>query len=212
MFKHCVVTILCFFITSLQWSCTGSRVAQQVSAEPASYTEQIQQFRQQYLANLSSPDHGPLTKKETTGIDFFPADSTYRVPATFTRTPEAEPFDLATYSGMTKPYVKYGELAFDLHGQALTLAIYQSLNLPKAVYGNYLFLPFKDLTNDVTTYGGGRYMDFQIENIQDGTLVIDFNKAYNPYCAFKDGYNCPIPPMENHLKVAIHAGEKAYKK
>jgi len=78
-------------------------------------------------------------------------------------------------------------------------------------YKNYLFLPFTDATTGVETYESGRYIDLQTGDIKNNQVVIDFNKAYNPYCAYVSGvYNCPIPPRENHLPVAILAGEKRF--
>ena len=78
---------------------------------------------------------------------------------------------------------------------AVTLTIYQSEALMKKPdYEDYLFLPFKDMSNYTYSYGGGRYMDLRFDDIKDSTIVLDFNKCYNPYCAYTDGYNCPIPP------------------
>jgi uncharacterized protein (DUF1684 family) len=74
-------------------------------------------------------------------------------------------------------------------------------------YRDYLFIPFKDMTNGESTYGGGRYIDMRMGDIRDGSVIIDFNKCYNPWCMYSDGYNCPIPPLENHLEVPIEAGE-----
>jgi uncharacterized protein (DUF1684 family) len=80
-------------------------------------------------------------------------------------------------------------------------------------YKDHLFLPFTDLTSGEETYTAGRYIDLSFEDIIDNKVVIDFNKAYNPYCAYVSGkYNCPIPPRENTLSVAILAGEKNYGK
>ena len=74
---------------------------------------------------------------------------------------------------------------------------------------DYLFLPFTDLTNGEATYAGGRYIDLAIP---DGdTLIIDFNKSYNPYCAYNKKYSCPIVPKVNHLEIDINAGVKAFK-
>ena len=80
----------------------------------------------------------------------------------------------------------------------------------KRIY--YLFVPLGDATSGFESYGGGRYMVFFIPDIKNNKVVLDFNKAYNPYCAYTTGYNCPIPPIENLLKVAITAGEKNYGK
>ena len=79
-------------------------------------------------------------------------------------------------------------------------------------YRNYLFVPFTDATTGDESYGSGRYLEFYIADIQNNTLQLDFNKAYNPYCAYAAGYKCPIPPRENNLPLAIKAGEKNFAK
>ena len=79
-------------------------------------------------------------------------------------------------------------------------------------YKDYLFIPFTDKTSGIETYGGGRYIDLVLSDIVNKTCTIDFNKAYNPYCAYTAGYNCPIPPKENDLPVAIKAGELNFAK
>jgi uncharacterized protein (DUF1684 family) len=100
-----------------------------------------------------------------------------------------------------------------LEGSEYQLAIYKNLRTTRMpMFRDFLFLPFQDDTNGESTYGGGRYIDLKVGDIEDGKLTIDFNKAYNPYCAYGDGWNCPIPPVENILEVEIAAGEKNYKK
>lgn len=107
-------------------------------------------------------------------------------------------------------YDKYGTLTFELDDKTYKLSVYQSHSLRNnKKYKNYLFLPFTDLTNGNETYGGGRYIDFTIPD--SDVVVIDFNKAYNPYCVYSDKYSCPIPPKENHLPIKITAGIKNYK-
>jgi hypothetical protein len=81
-----------------------------------------------------------------------------------------------------------------------------------AEYKNYLFIPFTDVTNGTDTYEGGRYIDISTSDIRDNKLTLDFNKAYNPYCCYTNGYNCPIPPKENELTIAVNAGEMKYTK
>ncbi|MNH33262.1 hypothetical protein D3C86_1572800 [compost metagenome] len=104
-------------------------------------------------------------------------------------------------------YEKYGEAHFKLNGKDLVLSIYQSHSLrEKAEYKDHLFLPFMDLTNGEESYGGGRFLDLTIP--EDDTIVIDFNKAYNPYCAYNHKYSCPIPPKENDMNTEIKAGVK----
>ena len=178
-----------------------------------SFSAKIEAHRNQYKTDFTKSDHSPLSRADLKFLRFFEPDSTYHVLAKFERTPGEQPFEMATYSGITKPYVKYGNIRFDLHGDTIQMAIYQSLRLrAMPMFRDHLFIPFMDLTNGETTYGGGRYMDVSIKSIVDDQIEIDFNKAYNPYCAFSDGYNCPIPPTENHLEVAIEAGEKNFAK
>jgi uncharacterized protein (DUF1684 family) len=182
-------------------------------AAQSPYTQQIAEHRAQYKQAFMDDERAPLDSAGVQQLAFYPADSAYRITAQFERTKKAEPFDMATYSGITKPYVQYGTLSFQLQDTTLQMAVYQSLRLVRMPqYRDYLFIPFKDLTNGEATYGGGRYMDVSKKDIQDGQLVIDFNKAYNPYCAYSEGYNCPIPPRANHLQIAIEAGEQAFEK
>lgn len=120
---------------------------------------------------------------------------------------------MPTYSGVKKTYVKYGTLRFRLNGRKQSLNVYRSLSLQaNAKYKDYLFIPFKDKTNGMISYGGGRYLDLKTTDLKDNTYTLDFNKAYNPYCAYSDGFNCPIPPAANHLAIEIKAGEKKFGK
>jgi uncharacterized protein (DUF1684 family) len=177
----------------------------------APYEQHIAEHRAAYKQAFVDDSHAPLDEAGVEKLSFFPPDSAYRVEAKFERTTDAEPFDMATYSGTTKPYVQYGTLTFELHDTTLQMAIYQNLRLIRMPqYREQLFIPFKDRTNGEESYGGGRYMDVSKKDIEQGELLLDFNKAYNPYCAYSDGYNCPIPPVANHLPVAIEAGERSY--
>lgn len=178
-----------------------------------SFKKSIKKHRKTYKKNFLKNDHSPLDKKGVKQLAFFKADATYQSLCSFQRTEDAKPFEMATYSGITKPYIKYGTATCPINGREVELAIYQSLKLRKMpMYRDYLFIPFKDDTNGELTYGGGRYMDISMKDIQKNEVVLDFNKAYNPYCAYSDGYNCPVPPLENHLDMEILVGEKAYKK
>lgn len=137
---------------------------------------------------------------------FFAVDFNYRIAAKFKRTENALPFEISTSSGHTKPYVEFGEATFAVDGKNFMLKIYQSVHLvQKPEYKNHLFLPFHDATNGKETYGGGRYLDLEIPS--GDTVVLDFNKAYQPYCAYNAyDYSCPIVPTENTLPVAVKAG------
>jgi len=175
------------------------------------FKKSICKHRKTYKASLSEHDNTPLKKADLKHVKFYKVKRDYQVNANFERTTDAKPFDMATYSGITKQFVKYGILNFTLLGKQQQLAVYQNLRLRNIPgFKDYLFIPFKDITNDETTYGGGRYMDIRMGDIADNKLMLDFNKCYNPWCAFSDGYNCPIPPSENHLEISIEAGEKNY--
>lgn len=185
---------------------------QAAAQEDSSYVSRILAHRLEYAAHLIVGDRAPLQAADTAYLDFFAPDTAYRVTADFTATPEAEPFEMPTSSGKTKTFVQHGWLRFVLGGDTLRLAIYRNLTLTQEIYKNHLFLPFRDLTNGEETYGGGRYLDLSLNDIRDGKIELDFNLVYNPYCAFSDGYNCPIPPAVNHLDTAVKAGEKAFQK
>ncbi len=175
------------------------------------FAEEISQHREAYKQGFLHDERSPLQAEDLPDLRFYEPDEAYRVSCTFERTPDEKPFELPTYSGITKTYLKYGVLTFELKGETHQLAVYQSLALRgMPQYAQYLFLPFRDLTNDETTYGGGRYMDLKMSDLESGDAAIDFNKAYNPWCHYSDGYNCPIPPTENSLKTAIEAGEKMW--
>ena len=182
------------------------------SAKP--YKKILAEYRKNFKADFLNKDRSPLDEKGVKKVKFYKANASFNVMATFNRTPYAEPFDILTYSGLKREYQQYGTLYFTLDGKEYSLAIYQNLELEgQEKYKDYLFLPFKDNTNGETTYGGGRYINLSIQDIIDGNkMPLDFNKAYNPWCAYSDGFNCPIPPNVNHLTIPIQAGERSYKK
>ncbi len=189
-------------------SCTPSK---RLLSDP--YAAAIEAHRESYKQNFLNAANSPLDKKGVRKLVFYPADSVFKIEGKFTKTSNAKPFDLPTSNGKMKQYVEYGKITLSIRDTVCTLTIYQSLQLrTMPQYKDYLFLPFKDFTNGESTYGGGRYLDFKMSDIQENqTIIIDFNKAYNPYCAYSDGYSCPIPPSENHLQVFIEAGEKNIK-
>lgn len=141
---------------------------------------------------------------------FFDINESLIFNAEFERTPYETPFAMSTSTGGENIFVKYGEVYFTIDGEEHTLSVYQSQRLStNPEYANYLFVPFTDLTTGKTTYGSGRYLDLQIP--EGETVLLDFNRAYNPYCAYNSQYSCPIPPAENNLKIPIKAGVKYVK-
>lgn len=145
---------------------------------------------------------------------FYPVDKAYRVTASFKPSPSAQWLTFKTSGTKPKVFKLFGSLSFVLNGKSCSLNVYQSQELmTNADYKNYLFLPFTDSTTGNETYTSGRYLDLSATGIRNGSTVLDFNKAYNPYCAYVSGaYNCPVPPKENALPLAVKAGEKTFGK
>ena len=167
-------------------------------------------FQSELKTEYNDPYKTPLSakaKKSFKGIHFYPFNAKYIVTAKFVRTPNEKSFQMSTSGGSRNTYVKYAEVFFAIDGKQYKLGVYQSQDLIKSSdYKDYIFIPFTDATSGNETYEGGRYIDLNIP--QGNTIVINFNKAYHPYCAYTDGYNCPIPPQENTLPVKIEAGVK----
>ncbi len=143
------------------------------------------------------------------GLDFFPVDAKYIVKARFEKNEYPVPFAMQTSTDRKPIYQKYGTFYFDIEGTPCKLACYQSLN-PNASEEEkqYLSVPFTDKTTGKESYGGGRYLDLKLP-LAD-TVILNFNKAYNPYCAYSHRWSCIIPPEENSLPVAVKAGVKKY--
>jgi uncharacterized protein (DUF1684 family) len=173
----------------------------------------IKKFQAQLNEEYSNPATSPLYDRHRVhfeGLDYFEPDERFRVNAKLIVTPDTTPFMMPTTSDKVQNEERvYGILEFELFSKPFRLEVYQSTRLmedPK--YTDYLFLPFTDLTNSEETYGGGRYLDLRIPKTDQ--IVIDFNKAYNPYCAYNVKYACPKVPKVNHLDIAIEAGVKKF--
>ncbi len=138
-------------------------------------------------------------------LNYFPPDPSYRVPAALTPDPRAQVIEMLTSTGQRRPTQVMGTLEFSLKGQPLKLRAFAE----EGSNGQRLFVPFTDETTGRETYAAGRYLD--LDRTPTGIYVIDFNTAYNPYCAYNPTYDCPVPPKENRLPVAIRAGEKTPK-
>ena len=150
----------------------------------------------------------PHEARETfAGLDYFPYDAAYRVQARLSRHGSQDTISLETSKGQNETFLKYGSLKFEINGQPLVLQAYKSTHQHQEQ--ETLFIPFRDKTSGKESYGAARYLD--IPERHDDIYKIDFNVAYNPYCAYSDAYICPFPPRENWLDVDIRAGEKTYK-
>jgi uncharacterized protein len=167
---------------------------------------ELDEFRQMkddlFRNNLQSP----LTeeqRKDFKGLMYFPENDALRFEVALERYEKAERIEMQTSTGDVQEYFKVGQIHFPVGGAEATLQVYEAAD----GRGEY-FIPFVDATAHEESYGAGRYLE--PEELGDGQLAVDFNLAYNPYCAYNDRWSCPFPPPENRLKVRIEAGEKNY--
>ncbi len=154
---------------------------------------------------LRDSPHSPLPYDDRTnfrGLNYFSYDAKFRVEAKLPTHPNPARITMPTSIGTQDVFLRYGYFEFQLEGKTYTLQVY------KSSHGESLFVPFRDGTTGKESYGAGRYLD--IEERSSDTYTIDFNLAYNPYCAYSDSYSCPLPPRENWLSLEIRAGEKNY--
>lgn len=174
-----------------------------------SYKDSIIELRVKHMGELMDTSNHILNQTEIDhfeGLAYFEVDSNYRIAGLFTKS-IGKKFKMPTSTDRLPVYRRYGYVDFEIGGIVNRLTVYQNMALKKKKeYKNYLFIPFRDATTGKESYGGGRYLDFQIpakKNVQ-----LDFNRIYNPYCVYSYRYSCPIPPEENTLTVPIKAGEK----
>lgn len=176
-----------------------------------SYQQHIEDFRKQQLTSLSQQAKGPIAEHNLQFLAYYQPDESFKVQATVEHLYNEPSFRMPTSDGTSKEFKRFAWVHFTLKGQQFSLPIYENVSLFQSnVQSSYLFFPILDKTTGEATYESGRYIDVKKQDIVDGKLTIDFNKAYNPYCAYSSGYRCPQPPKENYLAIAIEAGEKKY--
>ena len=174
----------------------------------SNHSAEVAKYQQNLKDEWTNPETTPLKEDEKAkfkGITFFPFNEELVFKADFTKIENGKTIPFPTSAKKIKNYKEYGKVNFEFNQKPFELTIYAS-GPPIKGYENSLFLPFTDDTNGVTTYGGGRYIDLEIKDIKNNKVTIDFNKAYNPYCAYSKYYNCPIPPANNYLETEINAG------
>lgn len=200
--KHITIVILVIsFLVIIFYSFTGN---------DGTYDEQITQERVDKDKYMRTSDESPFKGKTDafTGLKYFPADPAYNIVADLTPIQQKKAVILGTSDGKEEHYLEYAYADFKLHGKGQRLLILELMDM--GPNRGKLFLAFADETSANETYGAGRYLDVT-RNAGSNTITLDFNKAYNPYCAYNDEFSCPFPPKENLLTVAIMAGEKNYK-
>lgn len=178
------------------------------------YKKEIKEFQKELNEEISREEKPILLeedRKDFEGLEFYPINENYKVTAKLVLIYDKTPIGFATTTDRISYQTRYAEAHFTLNGKPQVLYLYESvMPIEEEGYENYLFLPFTDATNGNGSYGGGRFIDLFIPEKGD-EIVIDFNKAYNPYCAYSPNFSCPIPPAENRLDVAVEAGVKEFK-
>jgi uncharacterized protein (DUF1684 family) len=172
-----------------------------------SHGERVEQSRaaKDEAFRLSADSPIPEAERATfTGLNYFPIDAAYNVPASIVEDRSAEPviIELATSQNTIDRLARVGTITFRLNGTSHSLTAFAT----EADGLNRLFVPFGDLTNRQETYGGGRYLN--LDRTPTGLYDLDFNMAFNPNCVYDVRWTCPLPPPENRLQVAIRAGER----
>ena len=181
--------------------------------EEGRYTDKIYYSREEKYLKFSDSTSSPFNTKEREafqGFNYFAPNIDYRIKAQFVVDTTAPVFSMKTTTKRTPTYRTYGFIDFIINDTNCRLTAFQNMDYKNdSVYGGTLFIPFKDLTNTGTTYMAGRYIDIPIPDTN--IVFLDFNEAYNPYCAYYERLSCPVVPPENHLEIAIPAGETKFK-
>ena len=195
--------ILLLIVIIFSFSCREEKRYQDVNL--TEYQRQVNN----YFKDASVSPLKPKDLKNFQGLDFFEFDSIYVVKAKIEETKESLPFKMKTTTDIPADVRKYADLFFQITDKEFELSVYENLEYEGVEgYENYLFLPFLDETNENETYGGGRYLDLFLNGTD--SIIIDFNKAYNPKCVYDENFSCPIVPRKNFLNSRIEAGVKNF--
>ncbi len=174
--------------------------------EDTSYVSDLAQARAQKDAAFATGSDSPVPKEkraEFLPLAYFPIDPGYSVAAAFKESTDPTVVEMPTSTGERRRMRRVGTLEFSLKGQPMTLTAFNEVGASDLTH---LFVPFTDLTTGTETYAAGRYLD--LDRNATGIYVIDFNRAYHPYCYYNPSFDCPYPPAENRLEMPVHAGEK----
>lgn len=196
-----LILIVVVVVIGIFYSLSGGETSE-------AYIEKIEQLRNEKNNSMQAGDESPFGDSiEFKGLTYFPVDAKYRIHAKLTEIEQKKAVALPTSDGKQKSYLEYAYAEFELDGIKNKLLILEIMDM--GPYRGTLFLAFADKTSAGETYGAGRYLD--VKKVPGAaSITLDFNEAYNPYCAYNDNYSCPFPPKENILTVPIKAGEKTY--
>lgn len=171
------------------------------------YMIEMRRYRDKRAEMFKNPDDSPLPDSliaQFPGVEYFPIERKWRISGKWKKNPKFEKIEVPRTARGPEEYIVAGWVNFKVNGKMQKLTAYQT----NPNDSKTLFVPFRDATTSKTTYGGGRYIDTRLANDR---VMLDFNKAYNPFCVYNFDYACPIPPEENTLKIAVEAGEKDFK-
>jgi uncharacterized protein (DUF1684 family) len=174
------------------------------------YVYKIKQERKQKNEQFRSHRNSPLPEELHETFDslrYYPPQAIWRVSARLERLPAGDTLSLPLTEGGADKYTRYARATFDWQSHQQTLTVLRRVSKTDSS----LFVPFTDRTNGLGTYGGGRYLDVETPGRNDREVILDFNRSYNPYCAYGANFACPMPPKENRLTIEVAAGEKSYK-
>ncbi len=166
---------------------------------------ELSEFRQAKDQMMKHEHESPLTHEQAhsfQGLSYYDEDPTLRFDLNLERYEAEEVIDMQTSTGDVASYLRWGKVSFEVDGEPVQLTVY------KDTAGSVYFLPFADGTSRDETYGAGRYLD--LHELANGRLLVDFNYAYNPYCAYNERWSCPLTPFENRIRVPLRAGEKSF--
>ncbi|WP_299160900.1 DUF1684 domain-containing protein [uncultured Eudoraea sp.] len=216
MKKNLLLGIMCLYVGIS--GCADKRkyhdtIKSEIASDNSEMVKEILLFQKELNEEFKNPETSPLPdryRKDFEGLDFFQPDTSFRVIGSLERTADPIPFMMPTTTDRLSEEVVFGVVNFSIKGENYSLEVYQNLELKETEgYEDYLFLPFLDNTNGEETYTGGRYLDLAIP--EGNSIILDFNRAYNPYCAYNKKYSCPIVPKRNNLDTKIKAGVKSFK-
>ena len=198
-----IILLTVAIIITVYYSFTGNENSE-------AYVTSIQKLREEKDNDMRNAPDSPFAKDSLNtfkALIYFPVDAAFRIQARLTPIENPKPVTLPTSDEKEKSYLEYAYAEFEMQGEPCKLLILEIMD--NGPYKGTLFLAFADKTSAAETYGAGRYLD--IKKLPGSTSVtLDFNEAYNPYCAYNDNFSCPFPPKENILNVRIEAGEKTY--
>ncbi len=200
--KFFLLSILAVVIAIFVYSFVGNEEIKATQSIVNKYVTTIQTLRSNKDSYLKKDTSSPIENKANfKGLKYFEINPAFKIISKIDKLTSGQTINISMSGGEVEEYEAYGNVIFELEGVKCALKIF------KTPEGN-LFLPFKDLTSNKETYGAGRYLDFGIDDVNDNQLTIDFNKAYQPFCAYNHTFTCPVPPAENFLNVSVKAGER----